>query len=165
MAAEDRPERGQDPVDDRREIDRLEAGRLLAQDPQAGRIESTVGSSRSTWRSASSSQWPRLAEAGLADLRTEQLEVGANDRERRPERVGDDRDQVGAGLVDGAEAVDLGLGLRWRRPFSTRPARSAASVSRKRTSLRLKTRRLDGLDVEHADDLRRSRSAEPSTSR
>ena len=40
----------------------------------------------------------------------------------------------------------------WSRPFSTIPASSAASVSRKRTSARRKTRRLHRLDVEDADD-------------
>ena len=43
----------------------------------------------------------------------EQLRVRPDDRERRPQLVGDERDQLGAGLVDLAELLEplLGLGL------------------------------------------------------
>ena len=43
----------------------------------------------------------------------EQVGVGADDRERRPQLVGDEGDQLAARLVDGLERLDprLGLGL------------------------------------------------------
>ena len=43
----------------------------------------------------------------------EQVGVGPDDRQRRPQLVGDERDQLAAGLVDRLERLDprLGLGL------------------------------------------------------
>ena len=41
----------------------------------------------------------------------EQVGVGADDRERRPQLVGHERDQLAAGLVDRLERLDPGLGL------------------------------------------------------
>ena len=85
------------------------------------RIESTRRSSRSTCSSVASCQAARgLAAAGSRDSRPlerrlvgEELRVGADDRERRPQLVGDERDQLAAGLVDRLELLDprLGLGL------------------------------------------------------
>ena len=47
----------------------------------------------------------------LRCLTAQQLDVRAHDRQRRPQGVGHDRDEVGARLVDGAQAFDLRLGL------------------------------------------------------
>ena len=41
----------------------------------------------------------------------QQVGVRADDRERRPQLVGDERDQLAAGLVDRLERLDAGLGL------------------------------------------------------
>ena len=51
--------------------------------------------------------------AGQRRLLGQQVGVGADDRERRPQLVGDERDELAAGLIDGLERLDprLGLGL------------------------------------------------------
>ena len=74
-----------------------------------------------------------LGIGGRAGLAAQQLDVGAHDRERRPQGVRHDRHEVGPGLVDGAQRLDLRLAASaWRRLFSTSAARRPASVSRKR---------------------------------
>ena len=94
---------------------------------------------RSTWASASRSQ-SRLGASSLLRRRwmraAEQLDVGAHDRERRAQGVRHDRHEVGTCLVDGAQALDLGLGLGWRRLFSTMPGEEAGERLEERDVLR-----------------------------
>ena len=83
------------------------------------RIESTSRSSRSICSSVGAMPARALGAPGrvarLAALERrvvgEQLRVGADDRERRPELVGDERDELAAGLVDPPELGDARLGL------------------------------------------------------
>ena len=72
----------------------------------------------------------------------EQVDVGADDRERRPELVGDDREQLGARRVELAQPVELRLGLGLERGPSRRcPASSAAIVEQELDLVARRTRR------------------------
>ena len=69
----------------------------------------------------------------------QQVGVGADDRERRPQLVGDEGDQLAAGLVDRLERLDPGLGLASaggpsRR--SRRAGRRRRRAGRRRASLK-----------------------------
>ena len=64
----------------------------------------------------------------------EQVHVGAHDRERRPQLVGDDREQLGAGRVQLREPVELRLGLGLH-PALLDDARRAARRSSTRNSI------------------------------
>ena len=89
------------------------------------RTDARIESTRRSSRSICSSVAPCQAARGLAPVEVarfaarerrllgEQVGVGADDRERRPQLVGDEGDQLAAGLVDRLERLDprLGLGL------------------------------------------------------
>ena len=71
----------------------------------------------------------------------EQLDVCPDDGQRRSQRVGHDRDQVGACLVDGAQALDLRLCLALQPVALDDAGQQAASVSRNETSRLVNSRR------------------------
>ena len=56
----------------------------------------------------------------------EELGVGPDDGERRPQLVGDERDQLAAGLVDPASSARRASASVCWRPFSTMPASRSA---------------------------------------
>ena len=139
----------------------LELGRLGTTRTEA-RIESTSRSSRSTWSSAPRCQPARAARrSGSRDspsverrLLGQQVGVGADDRERRPQLVGHEGDELDRGprrcaLSSSTRASASGC----RRPFSTIPARRSAIARQLGARRRREVARLLGLDVEHADDL------------
>ena len=83
----------------------------------------------------------------------EQLDIRAHDGQRRAQRVGHDRDQVGARLIDRAQAVEL----RLRLALQSVALDDAGEERRERLEERDVTpgelAPALGLDVEHADDL------------
>ena len=124
------------------EVDRLELGRLLAQDPQAGqdrvdhRVEPVHLAEGLAPPSAAAASAPparaavpissRLARTTASGVRSSWVTIVT-----RLARAS----SIARRLSSWASAS------AWRRPFSTIPLRRAASVSRKRTSPRRKTRR------------------------
>ena len=118
---EDGPERPDDLGDEDSEVDRGDRRRPSGTTRTEARIESTRRSSRSICSSVARCQVARalaplhVARFAAAQRRLvrEQVGVGADDRERRPKLVGDERDELAAGLVDRLERLDprLGLGL------------------------------------------------------
>ena len=97
----------------------------------------------------------RVARVAALERRVvgEQLRVGPDDGQRRAQLVGDERDQLAAGLVDPAKVGDARLGLDLlaallddaREQVGDRP--ELGDVAGREVA------RLLGLDVEHADDL------------
>ena len=83
------------------------------------RIESTSRSRRSICSSVPACHaarvWRRLGSRDVAvrerRLLREQVRVGAHDRERRPQLVGHERDELRPGPVERDELLDLRLGL------------------------------------------------------
>ena len=102
------------------EVDRSELGRLVRDDPHGlqDRVHEPVqpldllhacrgATPRGSGGALDVARRPALERRLLG----EQVRVGAHDRERRPELVGDERDQLVAGLVERLELLDLRLGL------------------------------------------------------
>ena len=112
------------------------------------RIESTSRSSRSICSSVASCQAARWRAANrvarLAALERrivgEEVRVGADDGQRRPELVGDERDQLAPGLVDRAERSTRASASACWRPFSTIPASRSAIAPSCATSPGVKSR-------------------------
>ena len=83
----------------------------------------------------------------------EQVRVGAHDRERRPQLVGHEGDQLGPGAIERDELLDLRLGLGLEPALlddageQVRDRGQLGDVGVAELAVRL------GLDVEHADDL------------
>ena len=103
------------------EVDRRDRRRPLGHDPDRGqdRVDEPVQPLDLLERGPVPGG-PRLAPGEVARFAAaqrrlvgEQVGVGADDRERRPQLVGDQRDQLAARLVDRLERLDprLGLGL------------------------------------------------------
>ena len=158
---EERPERGDDFVDERPEVDRADRRRALGHDPdrrQDGVDEAVEAldllERRPVPRGAGLA--PRdVARFAAAQRRLvgQQVGVGADDRERRPQLVGDERDQLAARLVDRLERLDPRLGLGLLAALLD-DARRAGRRWRRAGRRRLAERpRLLGLDVEDADRL------------
>ncbi len=90
---------------------------------------------------------------GRLDASAQQLHVRPHDRERRPQGVGHDRDEVGAGLVDGPQRLQLRLGLLLQ-PLLLDEAGQQRRQGLQEAHVRgTEHAPLHGLDVEHADDL------------
>ncbi len=83
----------------------------------------------------------------------EQVGIGADDRQRRPQLVGDQRDQLAARLVDGLERLDPGLGLRLLAALLDDPGQQVGDGAELGDVVVAERPRLLGLDVEDADDL------------
>ena len=83
----------------------------------------------------------------------QEVQVGADDGQRCPQLVGDDRDQLGARVIDAAQAVELRLGLEVQAAAlhhagqKAGDGRQAPDLGRREVAARL------GLDVQDADDL------------
>ena len=124
-------------------------------------MESTRRSSRSICSSVPACHPARVARRfGSRDARSderrlvrEQVRVGAHDRERRAQLVGDERDELRAGPIERDELLDLRLGLGLEAAL----LEDAREQVRDRGQLRdVRVAKLAvglGLDVEHADDL------------
>ena len=115
------------------------------------RMVSTRSFRRSSWPVAASCQVADLVAASLRRL-GQQVEVGADHRQRCAQLVRDDRDQLGARLVDAAQAVELRLRLEVQ-PAPLDDAgqergdrRQAPDLGRVEVAARL------GLHVQDADD-------------
>ena len=111
MTPEHRPEQGDRHLDHAAEVDRPKLRRSSRRTRRLARIESTILSSRSTWRSASSSQRRAASGSRSPGRPSHQLDARPDHGERRPQLVGDDRDETGPGLVDRPKTLELGLGL------------------------------------------------------
>ena len=123
------------------------------------RIESTSRSSRSTWAIVPSCQLARrsrrswIARGAAVERRLlgQQVGVGADDRQRRPELVGHEGDELGSRLVDRLELGGPLLGLLLLAPLlddpgeevRDRPELGDIGVAELALAFRL--------DVEHAD--------------
>ena len=83
----------------------------------------------------------------------EQVGVGADDRERRPQLVGDERDQLAAGLVDRLERLDPGLGLGLLAALLDDPGEQVGDRPELGDVVVAEGPGLLGLDVEDADGL------------
>ena len=83
----------------------------------------------------------------------EQVGVGPDDRQRGPQLVGDQRDQLAAGLVDGLERLDPRLGLGLLAALLDDPGQQVGDGAELRDVLVAERPPLLGLDVEDADDL------------
>ena len=95
---------------------------------------------------------PRRAAVEVRLLR-EQVRVGADDGERRPELVGHEGDQLVARLVQRRELGDLRLGLALEPALLDDPGQQVGDGRELGDVLRREVPPLLGLDVEHADDL------------
>ena len=94
----------------------------------------------------------RLAPGELR-LLGQQVGVGAHDGEGRPQLVGDERDELAAGLVDGLERLDPGLRLRLLAALLDDPGQQVGDGAQLGDVRRAEHARPLGLDVEHADRL------------
>ena len=83
----------------------------------------------------------------------QQVGVGADHRQRGPQLVGDQRDQLVACLVQRLELVDLGLGLALEPALLDDAGQQVRDRGQLGDIRRGEVARLLGLDVEHADDL------------
>ena len=157
-----------DLVDDGLDVDRRDAGGPLGHDADRGedRVDEAVEPLDLLERGAVP-RGARLAARDVARLAAderrllgEQVGVGADDGQRRPQLVRDERDQLAARLVDRLERLDPGLGLGLLAALlddARRAGRRPHRAGRRRESL--KSRGSLGLDVEDADDLVVPRSA------
>ena len=134
------------------DVDRPEGRRLLAQDAQAGqdRVDHRV-------EPVDLAEGLRLQRAvpstpPAAGRRADELEARPDDRERRPQLVGDDRDEAGARLVDRPQAVDLGLRLGLQPALLDDPGEQRRERLEEADVAPPELAAPDGLDVEHADD-------------
>ena len=100
---------------------------------------------------------PRLAPRQVARfaaaqrrLLGEQVGVGADDRERRPQLVGDERDQLAARLVDRLERLDPRLGLGLLAALLDDPGQQVGDRPELGDVVVVEVARLLGLDVEDA---------------
>ena len=124
-------------------------------------MESTRRSSRSICSSVARCQaarvWRRVRSrdgpAAQRRLVGEQIGVGADDRERRAQLVGDQRDELAARLVDGLEGLDPGLGLGLLAALLDDPGQQVGDRSELGDVGLAEVARLLGLDVEDAHDL------------
>ena len=82
----------------------------------------------------------------------QQVGVGADDRQRGPQLVGDHRDQLGPRLVERLERLDLGLGLALDPAFLDDPGEEVGDRRQLGDVGVAEVARLLGLDVEHPDD-------------
>ena len=161
VLADDRPDRVDDLVDRRLDVGRGDRRGLGGDDPDGrqDRVDEPVEPLDLVHRRVV----PRLAlgapvrVARLAALErrivAEQLRVGPDDRERRPQLVGDERDQLGAGLVDLAELLEPLLGLGLLAALLDDPGEQVGDRLELGDVGRREVARLLGLDVEDADDL------------
>ena len=83
----------------------------------------------------------------------EQLRVGPHDRQWGPEFVGDERDQLAAGLVDPAKVGNARLGLDLLAALLDDAREQVGDGPQLGHVAGREVTRLLGLDVEHADDL------------
>ena len=83
----------------------------------------------------------------------EQVGVGADDRERRAQLVGDERDQLAARLVDRLERLDARLGLGLLAALLDDPGQEVGDGAELGDVVVAEVARLLGLDVEDADGL------------
>ena len=81
----------------------------------------------------------------------EEVDVGAHHRQRRPELVGDHREQLRAGRVELAQPVELLLGLGLEAPLLHDPRQQGRDRQQELDLVRVELPRLGRLRVEHAD--------------
>ncbi len=82
----------------------------------------------------------------------EQVHVGANHRERRPQLVGHDREQLRTGRVQLRQPVELRLRLRLHPALLDDPREEGGDRGQELLVLACEVAEVTGLDVEHADD-------------
>ena len=135
------PDRGQDRVDEAVEpLDLLERRPM----PRGARL-----AARDVARFA----------AAQRRLVGQQVGIGADDGQRRPQLVGDQRDQLAARLVDRLERLDPGLGLGLLAALLDDPGQEVGDRAELGDVVVAERARLLGLDVEHPDRSGRARSA------
>ena len=83
----------------------------------------------------------------------QQIGIGADDGQRRPQFVGDQRDQLAARLVDGLEGLDPCLGLGLLAALLDDPGQQVGHGTQLGDVVIAERARLLGLDVEHPDRL------------
>ena len=83
----------------------------------------------------------------------QQVDIRTNDRERRPQLVGDDREQLRSGRVQLREPVELGLRLGLHAALLHDPGQERRDRCQELDLLGREVARRGGLDVEHAHHL------------
>ena len=147
-------------LDDLADVRRLEVRGRLGADPHGGenRVDQPVQPLDLLHRRAVPAGpalapllVPRLAAVERRVLRQE-VRVGADDRERRPQLVGHQRDQLGAGVVDLLELGRALLGLALHPALLDDAAEEVGDRAEVGHVGRREVAMLLGLDVEDADD-------------
>ncbi len=152
MAAQQRCQAGQHLVDDRPDIEALDLDR---QKPiRADRLQDRVDQVVEPEHLAGCRVVPAGHLIGSGGIRRlgQQVEVGADDGQRRAQLVGDDRDQLRPRLVDAAQAVELRLRLQVQAATLDDPGKQRRDRRQPPDLGVVEVAARLGLDVEDADD-------------